>query len=153
MLIHTWPQNADPAYCVHYNPETGLGNPEIADSNADVFAPTTNNVGFPQSRCITDGTNWTLVSTSEYAKYAHYYLPYEKVQYDGRDTIIYGTFKGNVRGILGYYMDNATYAPDQAKCAISICDLSDLSLKADGSLVDKGGVAKDTPWTPEEWVK
>lgn len=147
------PQNADPAYCVHYNPETGLGNPEIADSNADVFAPTTDNVGFPQSRCITDGTNWTLVSTSEYAKYAHYYLPYEKVQYDGRDTIIYGTFKGNVRGILGYYMDNATYAPDQAKWAISICDLSDLSLKADGSLVDKGGAAKDTPWTPEEWVK
>ncbi|MBR4520118.1 MAG: hypothetical protein IKO63_01745 [Paludibacteraceae bacterium] len=104
-------QSNGPSLCVHYNPETGVGNPEVADSNADVFAPTTNNVGYPQSRCITDGSQWTLVSTSEYAKYAHYYLPYEKVG----DAIVYGTYKGSVRGILGYYMDNAGYAPDQAK--------------------------------------
>lgn len=138
-------QSNGPSPCVHYNPETGVGNPEVADSNADVFAPTTNNVGYPQSRCITDGTQWTLVSTSEYAKYAHYYLPYEKVG----DAIVYGTYKGSVRGILGYYMDNAGYAPDQAKWSITICDLSDLDLKADGT----GNVAEGTPWEPEEWVK
>ena len=138
-------QSNGPSLCVHYNPETGVGNPEVADSNADVFAPTTNNVGYPQSRCITDGSQWTLVSTSEYAKYAHYYLPYEKVG----DAIVYGTYKGSVRGILGYYMDNAGYAPDQAKWSITICDLSDLDLKADGT----GNVAEGTPWEPEEWVK
>ena len=138
-------QSNGPSPCVHYNPETGVGNPEVADSNADVFAPTTNNVGYPQSRCITDGSQWTLVSTSEYAKYAHYYLPYEKVG----DAIVYGTYKGSVRGILGYYMDNAGYAPDQAKWSITICDLSDLDLKADGT----GNVAEGTPWEPEEWVK
>ena len=138
-------QSNGPSPCVHYNPETGEGNPEVADSNADVFAPTTNNVGYPQSRCITDGSQWTLVSTSEYAKYAHYYLPYEKVG----DAIVYGTYKGSVRGILGYYMDNAGYSPDQAKWSITICDLSDLDLKADGT----GNVAKGTPWVPEEWIK
>lgn len=140
------PQNADPTLCVHYNRETGDGNPEVADSNADVFAPTTNNMGYPQSRCITDASGkWTLVSTSEYAKYAHYYLPYEKVG----DNIVYGTYKGTIRGILGYYMDNAGYDPDQSKWAISICDLGDLDLKADGT----GNVAAGTPWVPEEWVK
>jgi len=140
------PQNADPTLCNHYNPETGEGNPEVADSNADVFAPTTNNVGFPQSRCITDASgNWTLLSTSEYAKYAHYYLPFEEVD----DKIVYGTFKGSIRGVLGYYMDNAGYAPDQSKWAISICDLNDLDLKADGT----GNLPAGTQWVPEEWVK
>lgn len=132
------PQNADPAMCVHYDPETGAGNPDVADSNADVFAPTTNNVGFPQSRCITDGTKWTLVSTSEYAKYAHFYLPYEWVN----DAPKYGTFKGSVKGILGYYMDNAGYDPDVTKWAITICDLNDLDLVADGT----GEVPAGTKW-------
>ena len=131
----------NPINCVHYDPETGKGNPEVADSNADVFAPTTNNVGFPQSRCITDASGkWTLVSTSEYAKYAHFYIPFEEKE-DG--TIVYGTFTGTVRGVLGYYMDNASYEPGQDNWSITICDLGDLDLKkADG-----------TPWVPEEWVK
>ncbi|MBO4577469.1 MAG: hypothetical protein J5688_02045 [Paludibacteraceae bacterium] len=123
-------QQKEPIDCVHYDPATNAGNPEVADSNADVFAPTTNNVGFPQSRCITDGTKWTLVSTSEYAKYAHYYLPA-------------ATYKGSVRGVLGFYMDNASYDPGQDAWAITICDLSDLDLKADDG----------TPWEPEEWQK
>lgn len=139
-------QSKGPMMCVHYNPETGEGNPEVDNSNADVFAPTTNNVGFPQSRCITDASgNWTLLSTSEYAKYAHYYLPFEEVD----DKIVYGTFKGSIRGVLGYYMDNAGYAPDQSKWAISICDLNDLDLKADGT----GNLPAGTQWVPEEWVK
>ena len=156
-------QKNGPTLCVHYNAETGAGNPEVADSNVDVFAPTTNNVGFPQSRCITDASGkWTLVSSSEYAKYAYYYLPHEKINdtiqvtsdsISVKEKIVYGTYKGTVRGILGYYMDNAGYAPDQAKWAITICDLSDLDLKADGSLAAKGGAAKDAPWVPEEWVK
>jgi len=132
------PQNSAPALCVHYDPATGAGNPDVADSNADVFAPTTNNVGFPQSRCITDGKDWTLISTSEYAKYAHFYLPYEYVN----GAVKYGTFKGTVKGILGYYMDNAGYDPDVAKWAITICDLNDLDLYADGT----GEVPAGTKW-------
>lgn len=142
------PQNADPALCTHYNPETEAGSPEIADSNADVFAPTTNNVGFPQSRCITDGTNWTLISSSEYCKYANFYLPYEYVN----GAVKYGTFKGTIRGILGYYMDNAGYDPDQSKWSITICDLGDLDLYADGT----GEVPAGTKWEgklQKEWQK
>ena len=129
-----------PIPCVHYNAADNTGNPEVADSNADVFAPTTNNVGFPQSRCITDKTGqWTLVSTSEYAKYAHYYLPHEVID----DAIVYGTFKGSVRGVLGFYMDNAAYSPGQDSWAITICDLGDLDLKKEDG----------TKWVPVEWVK
>jgi len=47
------------------------------DSNANVFAPTTGNVGYPQSRVIfdADDENYICVSMSEYAKEANYYLP------------------------------------------------------------------------------
>lgn len=124
------------------------------DGNSAVFGPTTGNIGYPQGRCITDGKDWTLVSTSEYAKYAYFYLPYELVSNAaGNDAIVYGTYKGSVRGILGYYMDNAGYSPDQSKWSITICDLSDLNLHSDGSLASKGGKEAGAEWTPEEWVE
>lgn len=52
------------------------GDPE-EDTNANVFAPTTTNIGFPQSRITKDASNANpiLVSCSEYTRYAHYYLP------------------------------------------------------------------------------
>ena len=51
------------------------GRPTV-DKTANVFAPTTKNVGHPQSRFITDGSGDTLsISMSEYAKEAHFYLP------------------------------------------------------------------------------
>ena len=56
------------AYC-------SWGNPSD-DKTANVFAPTTKNVGHPQSRFITDGSGDTIsISMSEYAKEAHFYLP------------------------------------------------------------------------------
>ena len=43
------------------------GNPED-DGNANVFAPTTNNIGYPQGRIIADSKgNKTVISSSEYA--------------------------------------------------------------------------------------
>ena len=59
------------------------------------------------------------------------------------DAIVYGTYKGTVRGVLGFYMDNAAYAPGQDSWSITICDLSDLDLKKDDGTV----------WKPIEWVK
>lgn len=43
----------------------------------NVFAPTTENQGFPQSRYIADAseTNYTLIGMSEYAKEANFYIP------------------------------------------------------------------------------
>ena len=89
------------------------GNPED-DKNANVFAPTTGNIGYPQGRFIrsvTDNTKVLTVSTSEYAKYAAYYLP-------GADTTGVAHCKdwhGTVAGILGWYMDNAGDFPGSSK--------------------------------------
>lgn len=63
------------AYC-------SWGNPS-EDKMANVFAPTTKNVGRPQSRLITDGTtDYIGISMSEYAKEARFYLPGANNPYD-----------------------------------------------------------------------
>lgn len=52
------------------------GDP-ASDKTANVFAPTTGNVGYPQSRVIFDAENehYICVSMSEYAKEANFYIP------------------------------------------------------------------------------
>lgn len=103
------------------------GDPE-EDTNANVFAPTTTNIGYPQSRVIADANgNKTLVSASEYAKFAYYYLP--GADSNGVDNC--PDYVGTVEGILGFYSDNAKYDP-AAKCwSISIRSLDDLDLRDD----------------------
>ena len=105
--------NGTPTDCTTGDPET--------DGNANVFAPTTENMNYPQSRVIMDAQdNWTLVSTSEYAKYAHFYLPANN-------------YWGNVVGILGFYYDNGLnynrYPPEASDWSISIRSVDDLQLK------------------------
>jgi len=75
-----------------------------SSSNANVFAPTTNNIGFPQSRLVADESwNYINVSSSEYAKFANYYLP--GADKDGVDSC--RNWVGTITGILGFYMDVA----------------------------------------------
>ncbi len=112
--------NGSRAACSTNDPET--------DTNANVFGPTTQNVGYPQGRVITNGSLYTLVSSSEYAKYAHMYLPDSK-------------YVGTVTGILSFYMDNAAYKPTWKTWSISICDLNDLQLED----------AEGNKWEPEEY--
>lgn len=57
-----------------------------------IFAPSTNGIGFPQSREIQDGTGSIFVSTSEYAKFASYQLPPS-------------SNRGNITSIVGWYND------------------------------------------------
>ena len=104
--------NGTPAKCTTGDPET--------DQNANVFAPTTNNLNFPQARVFYDeNNNHSAVSTSEYAKYAHFYLPADK-------------YKGDVVGILGFYYDNglkySQYPPAADDWSISIRSVDDLRL-------------------------
>ena len=104
--------NGTPTNCTTGNPET--------DGNANVFAPTTENMNYPQSRVIKDAQDkWTLVSTSEYAKYAHFYLPANN-------------YWGDVVGILGFYYDNGLnynrYPPEASDWSISIRSVDDLKL-------------------------
>lgn len=89
--------------------ECTKGSPET-DKNANVFAPTTGNIGYPQGRVLKateDANSVILCSTSEYAKYAAYYLP-------GADTTGVAhckDWKGSVSGILGWYLDNSGSFP------------------------------------------
>lgn len=119
--------NGTPAKC-------STGDPEI-DQNANVFAPTTNNLNFPQARVFYDeNDNHSAVSTSEYAKYAHFYLPADN-------------YWGNVVGILGFYYDNglkySQYPPAADDWSISIRSLDDLQLYDD----------EDNLWPRIEYTK
>ena len=113
---------------------TALGNPEL-DQYAATFGPTTGNVGYPQSRYVKDAgdAHKVLVGTSEYAKYAYFYLPAAK-------------YVGSITGILGYYMDNGRYEPDGGEWSITPCDMSNIlpECQADGA---------NPQWTPVEWKK
>ena len=100
------------------------GDPEI-DQNANVFAPTTNNIGFPQTRVIEDANgNKTGISASEYAKFAYFYIPGA----DKNGTANCTKYVGDVVGILGFYSDNAKYDPAYDDWSISIRSLDDLQL-------------------------
>lgn len=100
------------------------GNPE-QDEYANVFAPTTNNIGYPQSRVIADATGKkTAVSASEYAKFAYFYLP--GANKDGVANC--PNYVGGIVGILGYYLDNAKYDPAADDWSITIRTVDDLML-------------------------
>lgn len=118
--------------CNRYDPEVdpSKGNPE-EDGDSYVFGPTTGNVGYPQSRYVSDGTSKVLVSTSEYAKYAYYYLPAAK-------------YVGSVTGIFGYYMDNGGFDPDGGEWSITPNNITDIlpECQKDGA---------DPQWIPAEW--
>ena len=107
------------------------GDPE-EDGNANVFAPTTNNIGYPQSRVIADANGKkTAVSASEYAKFAYFYLP--GADQNGIENC--SKYVGDVVGILGFYSDNARYDPAPDDWSISIRSLDDLQLyDAEGNL-------------------
>jgi hypothetical protein len=110
------------------------GNPED-DTNANVFAPTTTNIGYPQTRIIEDASgNKTGISSSEYAKFAHFYIP--GADQNGIDNC--KNYVGDVEGILGFYNDNAKYDPAYDDWSITIRNLDDLKLyDADGKIWPK----------------
>ena len=100
------------------------GNPED-DTNANVFAPTTTNIGYPQTRVIEDASgNKTGVSSSEYAKFAHFYIP--GADKNGITNCV--NYVGDIEGILGFYNDNAKYSPAYDDWSITIRNLDDVKL-------------------------
>jgi hypothetical protein len=68
------------------------GLPTVIKDNELIFAPSTNGIGYPQSREIQDGTGSIFVATSEYAKFATYKLPPS-------------SNRGNITAIVGWYND------------------------------------------------
>ena len=130
--------------CESYVPATASepakGDPEVDGSNAYVFAPSTGNVGYPQSRFIRGGSpqRLMLVAASEYAKYAHYYLPPRK-------------YVGYVQGVLGYYMDQPPRDKDlpylERKWSITPSNMVDDILPDCQKATDA-----DKRWKPQEWI-
>ena len=121
------------------------GNPDDFKngSSVNVFAPSTGNMNYPQSRVITDGMNTTLVSVSEYAKFSHIYLPGAgpSTKDDPSGISHCQEYIGNVTGILGYYRDNNitkiyggedSNKPSWDDWSITIRSLDDLELYKDG---------------------
>ena len=104
--------------------ECSTGDPE-KDGNANVFAPTTGNMGYPQSRIIADKNGKiTAISASEYAKFAHFYIPGA----DQNGVANCAKYVGDVVGILGFYSDNAKYNPAADDWSITIRSLDDIKL-------------------------
>ena len=92
--------------CVVANPDT------IGGGGANVFAPSTQNIGYPQSRLVCDAmdpspvTSQTTImcSNSEYAKFAYFYLPGA----DKNGIANCRNYEGTITGILGWYQDKAS---------------------------------------------
>lgn len=73
-----------------------FGLPATIPAAERIFAPSTNGVGYPQSREIKDPSGASIfISTSEYAKFATKPLPATSV-------------KGNITAIIGWYNDRDT---------------------------------------------
>ncbi len=129
---------------------------------ANVFAPTTKNLGYPQSRIIANksGQQTICVSSSEYCKFANYFLP--GAQPDLTNAVVNcAKWSGNITGILGWYCDNAssTYAGGLKNLTgkewsltprgIPGIGIADIDMKK--YQADKFSPAVDSTWTPVEF--
>ena len=127
--------------CVPYVAPTdstaAKGDPTVDGSNAYVFAPSTGNVGYPQSRYIRGGSKLLLVGASEYAKYAHFYLPPKK-------------YVGYVQGVLGYYLDQPP--TEKYPLATSKWSITPNNLQEDILPDCQNAEDEANRWIPQEWV-
>ena len=86
-------------------------------SDADkIFAPSTNGIGYPQSRVIRDGTGWTVIATSEYSRFCNVRIPDPQ-------------YVGNITAIIGWYRDKTG---SNGSVQLTICSLDDLDLYYNG---------------------
>lgn len=117
-----------------------------SSSNANVFAPTTNNIGYPQSRVISDGSNKIMCSCSEYAKFAYYYIPGA----DKHGVTDCPNWEGTVTGILGWYLDKAS---DMASNKLDGFEWSVTPRGIPGIGIEDIIMtnAHDDPWVPKEY--
>lgn len=102
--------------------QNSQGKPMSADEK--IFAPSTNGIGYPQSRDIEDGSGgYVSIATSEYARFANVPIPTAE-------------YRGDIVAIVGWYRDKSRNNGD---VQLTIRGLSDLHLVSQ----DDG-----TPWIP-----
>lgn len=139
--------------CVYKHPDTS----EVAN----VFAPTTLNIGYPQSRILLNKLNnknfAICCSCSEYAKFANVFIP--GAQPDSTKAVTNcKRWEGTVTGIVGWYADNARYIPPKADLkgtewsitprGIPGVGIPDIQMKSNFPMP---GIPIGTEWTPEEF--
>lgn len=91
-----------------------FGVPATITPAQQIFAPSTNGVGFPQSREIQDGTGSIFVSTSEFSRFAGNRLPASSI-------------RGNITALVGFYNDrDATLQANRIYHQLTIRSLNDL---------------------------
>ena len=95
---------------------TNNNQPSSLSDAEKIFAPTTNGVGYPQSRVIRDATGWTVIATSEYARFCNVKLPASE-------------YKGNITAIVGWYKDRYDRT---GGVQLTICTLDNLALYHNG---------------------
>jgi len=100
---------------------SNFGLPGTISTAEQIFAPSTNGIGYPQSREIQDGSGVSVfVSTSEYAKFASKKLPAS-------------TYKGNITAIVGWYNDkDATPSPTKIYHQLTLRSIYDLGKGFEG---------------------
>ena len=94
----------------------GANNGVAADITAAemIFAPSTNGVGYPQSREIQDGTGSLFISTSEYSKFAN-------------DPLPTSNYRGDITAIVGFYNDkDKTASTTKTYYQLTLRRISDL---------------------------
>ena len=98
----------------------GVAKPvDLSEANK-IFAPTTNGIGYPQSRVISDGTDVAVIATSEYARFCNVKLPPP-------------SYKGNIIAIIAYYNDRYGNTPEgQNPVQLTLRSLEDLDLYNNG---------------------
>lgn len=100
---------------------SNFGLPGTITAAEQIFAPSTNGIGYPQSREIQDGSGASVfVSTSEYAKFATKKLPAS-------------TYKGNITAIIGWYNDkDAVPSPSKIYHQLTLRSIKDLGKGFEG---------------------
>jgi len=91
-----------------------------------IFAPSTNGIGYPQSREITDGTGSVFISTSEFSKFAKNKIP--SSQYNGNITALVGWYNDKLTNI------NPTSITDKIYHQLTLRTISDLGAGYEGYL-------------------
>lgn len=94
------------------------------DASEKIFAPSTNGIGYPQSRDIEDGTGgYVSIASSEYARFANVPLPTDE-------------YRGDIVAIVSWYRDKSQY---NGNVQLVLRGMYDLHLVSQ----DDG-----TPWVP-----
>jgi hypothetical protein len=141
--------------CVYKHPDS------VLNCEANVFAPSTQNVGFPPSRVLFNKSNnkdkAICCSCSEYAKFAYFFIP--GAQEDSVKAVTNcKRWEGTVAGIVGWYADNASYIPPKSDLkgsewsvtprGIPGIGIPDIQLKSNFPMP---GIPIGTEWVPQEF--